>query len=292
MMPPRPDLQALGIRYRRIPLMAHGRNVYSDTRLILRKLESLFPAHPRLGASSPDQKGIERLLSCWTIDGGIFGLAARVIPPNAPPLQDPKFLQDRTEFMGRQWSARLQEKGRPEALAHFREGFELLETTLLADGRGWILKTEGPSLADIEAIWPFFWVLGMPGAIPESVASAKEFPGVFAWVERFRGAVAEAEEKNGKASEISGPDAVQYITSAQFAEQDSAVDANEPAGFKTGETVEMHPIDSGFAHKDVGKLVKLTKDEIVISVEAKHGQEVQLHAPRWGFRVQRSGTRL
>jgi len=39
---------------------------------------------------------------------------------------------------------------RPEALVEMRSSFELLETTLLADGREWILKTEGPSLADIE----------------------------------------------------------------------------------------------------------------------------------------------
>lgn len=44
------------------------------------------------------------------------------------------------------------EKTRPEALVEIRSSFELLETTLLADGREWILKTEGPSLADIEGM--------------------------------------------------------------------------------------------------------------------------------------------
>lgn len=291
-MPPRQDLNALGIKHRRIPLMAHGRNVYSDTRLILRKLESLFPSHPRLGASSPDQKGVERLLSSWTIDGAMFGLAARVIPPDAPIFKDSKFLQDRSEFMGRIWSPELQEKGRPEALANFRNGLELLETTLLADGRDWILKTEGPGLADIEAIWPFHWVLSMPGWIPESVASVKTYPKVFAWIERFNAAIAKA-QNNKKPAEITGPDAVEYISNAQFAEQDSIVDSNDPTDFKVGESVELHPIDTGFAHRDFGKLVKLTKDEIVIAVKAENRQEVRFHAPRWGFRVQRNdATRL
>lgn len=41
-------------------------------------------------------------------------------------------------------------KARPEALAHIRDAFELLETTLLADDRKWVFKTEKPSLGDIE----------------------------------------------------------------------------------------------------------------------------------------------
>ncbi len=42
---------------------------------------------------------------------------------------------------------------RPEALVEIRGAFELLEMTLLADGRDWILKTENPSLADIEGMF-------------------------------------------------------------------------------------------------------------------------------------------
>lgn len=40
---PRPDLTALGVGYRRIPVVAIGRDIYHDTRLVLRKLEVLFP---------------------------------------------------------------------------------------------------------------------------------------------------------------------------------------------------------------------------------------------------------
>jgi hypothetical protein len=31
-----------------------------------------------------------------------------------------------------------------------KSAFEFLETSILADGRDWVLKTSGPSLADIE----------------------------------------------------------------------------------------------------------------------------------------------
>ena len=50
--------QALGVKYRRSPVMAIGREVYVDTRIMIAKLEELFPAsaeHPRL--SMPETTG-------------------------------------------------------------------------------------------------------------------------------------------------------------------------------------------------------------------------------------------
>ena len=287
-MLPRPDINALGIKYRRIPLLAHGRNVYCDTRLILRRLETLFPSHHRLGASVPEQKGIERLLSSFTIDGCIFALAARLIPPSAPLLNDPKFLKDRAEFTGRNWSVEGQQKRRPEALVQIRQAFELLETTLLADGRDWILKTDSPSLADIEAVWPFHWLNAVPDAIPDSTPSAKTFPRVFSWIERFDSAVKAARDKTGKAMELKGPAAIRHITDAAFMETELVVNEDDETGLRRDEMVEVYPLDSGFAHKDRGRLVKLTKDEVAIAVTAENGREIRVHSPRWGFRVQRS----
>jgi glutathione S-transferase len=146
---PRPDVKALGIAYRRIPLMSIGRDVYCDTRIILQKLEQLFPKGT-IGASQPDQKALEKLLEIWSIDSGVFNRAAQLIPTSMPLLNDPKFTKDREDYNGRSWDKSKIEANRPEALAHIRNAFNLLETTLLADGREWILKTEKPSLGDIE----------------------------------------------------------------------------------------------------------------------------------------------
>jgi glutathione S-transferase len=149
---PRPDLEALNVNYRRIPVLSIGRDVYCDSRLILRKLEQLFP-EGAIGASDPDQRAIERLLERWTTDAGIFSRAVALIPTNLASMNDPAFRKDREGFSGQRpggWSKEKTEKGRPEALAHIRDAFELLESTLLADGRTWILKTDKPSLADIE----------------------------------------------------------------------------------------------------------------------------------------------
>lgn len=160
---PREDINALGVKYRRIPIMSIGRDIYCDTRLILHKLEEKFPSGA-LGAPQPDQKAIEKLLESWTIDGGIFVRAAQAIPTDMPLLNDPKFTKDREDYTGRSWDIKNIEAMRPEALTHIRDAFVFLETGLLADGRQWVLKTEKPSLADIEGLvvsWPN-WPKGHP----------------------------------------------------------------------------------------------------------------------------------
>lgn len=146
---PRPDVNALGVSYRRIPIMAIGKDVYCDSRLILHKLEKLFP-NGTMGATEPDQKVVERLLEKWMIDGGIFMWAANLMPPEAPLLQDPNFAKDREDFSGRSFKPGDLVRRRPEALVHLRDAFQFMESTLLADGRDWVLKTSKPSLADIE----------------------------------------------------------------------------------------------------------------------------------------------
>lgn len=127
--------------------MSIGRDIYCDTRLILDKLEERFPSGA-LGASQADQKALEKLLEQWTVDA-VFARASQLIPPEMPLFKDPRFTKDREDFMGRSWEKADVIKGRPEALAHMRQFFELLESTILADGRQWVLKTDTPSLADI-----------------------------------------------------------------------------------------------------------------------------------------------
>ena len=123
--------------------------MYCDTRIILRKLEELFP-NGAIGAAQPEHKALQKLLETWTIDGGIFTRASQLIPASMPLLNDPKFTQDREDYSGRSWEKSGIEANRPEALGHIRNVFDLVETTLLSDDREWIFKTEKPSLGDIE----------------------------------------------------------------------------------------------------------------------------------------------
>ncbi|OCK79439.1 glutathione S-transferase [Lepidopterella palustris CBS 459.81] len=286
---PREDLSALGVNYRRIPVMSIGRDIYCDTRLILRKLEDMFPSGA-LGSKKDDERAIERLLETWTVEAPVFSRAASLIPTTLPAMNDPKFTKDREGFSGRPWSKEVLERGRPESIAYIRNCFDLLETTLLADGRDWILKTDKPSLADIEAIWPFDWLVEMKGSMPANVISAKQFPKVYAWIQRFRAALKVAKSTGPKPVSLKGPEAVKLIITAEFAEPNGTVDVNDPLNLKEGMEVEVYPTDSGFTHRDRGRLVTLTPNEVTVATRSRVGdKEVHIHAPRSGFRITKAG---
>lgn len=293
---PRPDVSKLGIKYRRIPLMSIGRDVYLDTRLILQKLESYPASSPRLGAAeNTEHRAIERLLEVLNVDGGVFAWAASLLPRELPIMKDPKFLKDRAGFMnGKATLGQKSPTARPEALNDLRNVFDLLETTLLADGRDWILKTEAPSLADIEAVWPLHWLNGLPGALSSDQISKTQFPKVFAWIERFDEAVNASGQNLGKVPTVSGEEAAQTIVhSSYFEGSANEVVQTEPLvkalGLKSGDNVVVFPLDTGSSHKDLGILVRLDGKEIVFETKTdlQGSPAVRVHAPRHGFRIVR-----
>lgn len=282
---PRPDLDNLGISYRRIPLLSHGASVYCDTRLIIQKLESQFP-NSGLAATSSEDEATSRLLESWTIDGGIFARAAQALPAELPMMKDPKFTTDREAYTGRSWSQESVKAIRPEALVHLREAFDFVENVLLVDGRPWVLKSgkpeQAPSLADIDAVWPFHWLIDLKVALPKDFITKETHPKAFAWVARFDDAVKAAKKSMSKPVTLKGDEAAKVIMSAkaQSAEEDK-VDERDPTGLKQGMAVESWPTDTGFRNKDRGKLVKLDRQECVF----KNGKGVRVHHPRWNFRV-------
>lgn len=300
---PRPDVAKLGIQYRRIPIMSIGRDVYLDTRLMLQKLELLPTSAPKLAATEgTEQRAIERLLEALNIDGGVFVWAAYILPRDLPMFKDPSFLKDRADFLSDSGAInQTSPAAKYEALNNIRNVFELLETTLLADGRDWVLKTDSPSLADIEAIWPFHWLSGLPGAFPPDHISKTQFPRVFAWIQRFEQTVSAAEQKMGKTPTLSGDEAAKAIVGASYFEaQDGEVHESEPLvtalDLKKGDAVVVYPLDSGSSHKDSGVLQSLDSKEVVFETKADMpgSPAVRVHAPRHGFRVVREdqGSRL
>jgi glutathione S-transferase len=149
---PRPDLALLPVNYRRIPLVAVGRDIYLDTRVILRKLESLpdMPSAP-LGATNGPDRFTEKLIEKYIVEGPVFEIAAGLVPVEMA--QDPAFNKDRQGLLNRNWSRQELEEGKGECLNYIRNLYAFYETTILEDGRDWILGNEGPKLADIEGEW-------------------------------------------------------------------------------------------------------------------------------------------
>lgn len=287
---PRPDVAALGVSYRRIPLLTIGRDVYLDTRLIIQKLEELHPEKPRLGATKSSDKALEQLLQTYSADGGLFRNAFRILPGNLPFFKDPVFLKDRGEFLGGKLTTEAMDKGRPDAINEIKRAFEFLEHGLLADGRDWVLGTDGPRVADIEAIFPLHWVSEIPGALPTEISDST-YPTTMAWINRFKQAVNGARKSLGRPEKVSGEDAVKLITTSPWNESPGSVDKGDSVaaaeGLKAGDMVTLWPTDSGASHKDTGTLLSLSSTEVVIETRAKDaaGTVLRVHAPRHGFRV-------
>ena len=86
---------------------------------------------------------------------------------------------------------------------------------------------------------------------------------------------------------MKGDAALKRILDASFAEKESTVDDQDPLGLKTRSVVEVWPIDSGIRHRDRGRLVGLTLDEVVLSVMSEaESKEIRIHFPRTNFRIQ------
>jgi len=129
------------------------------------------------------------------------------------------------------------------------------------------------------------WLRGMNSFLPEDQISSKQFPKVFAWLDRFQATVTAAAKAAGKPQNFKGLEAAKRVGAAGFAEDCGGVEEGDPTGLKAGQEIEVFPIETGFANKDRGKLVALSVSEIVIESKTEDGKVVRLHAPRHGFRV-------
>ncbi|MCJ1444272.1 MAG: hypothetical protein MMC23_004773 [Stictis urceolatum] len=279
---PRPDLAELSVGYRRIPILAIGKDLYCDSRLILQRLEQISGHGQKLGARTPEGLIIQRLLESWTIDGGVFWRAVQLIPFWTTPLaKDPRFIRDREELLSKSLSKEAMVKERPEALSQIRSAFQLIETSILADGRQWVLGTSRPTLADIHGIWPLQWLVGIDGALPEEYFSGKLFPKVYAWINRFWAAEKGARKFSGKARALDGAQAISAIMQGQLSKDNKEVDEEDPLELESGELVEVFINDLPPKDKDQGRVVSLNIDEVVI----QNRKGLHLHFPRWGFSV-------
>ena len=287
---PRPDLAALDVNYRRIPIMAMGKDVYIDSRLIISKLESLYP-DSILAAKTAEQAGYKKLFENYS-DSGIFLNAVKLMPywSSNSLVQNKAFLDDRQKLMGGiRMTAEIMQAGRPEGLQNMRQAFELMENTFLADGRQWILGTERPTVADIDAVWPFEWLVvdrGMEGALPEEHLGEKKYPKTHAWIQRFMNEVKTAEGKIARPTEFDGKTMSVQILNTTSSTEPVTFDHNDPLGFKAGDTVEVCPSDYGQAYKDRGTLIGLTVSEAVI----RNSKGLHLHFPRWNFRITKTAA--
>lgn len=265
--------------------MAIGKDIYIDSRLIISKLEALYP-DSTLTPVTAEQVGMRKLLENYS-DASLFNNAVKLMPywSSAGLIQNKAFLDDRQKLMGgRRMTAENMQAGRPEGLQNMRQAFELMEKSFLADGRRWILGGEGPTVADIDAAWPFEWLIvdrGMKGALPKEQFGENIYPKTHAWIQRFMSEIKTARGKTAQPGKLNGEAISARVLDATSSSEPLTFDSNDALGFRAGDTVEVYPSDYGQAHKDRGTLIGLTVSEVVI----RNSKGLHLHFPRWNFRI-------
>ncbi|KAF1913457.1 hypothetical protein BDU57DRAFT_540878 [Ampelomyces quisqualis] len=143
------------------PILFHFlQSIYSH-RILWYELEERYPSRGLTPTTSADI-GLQKLFESYPVDGGVFANAVRLMPywTETGLLKNKAFLNDRQNLSGgRRMTEDLMEAGRPDGVQHIRQVFELFESTFLGDGRDWILGTKEPTVADIDAVWPFKWMI-------------------------------------------------------------------------------------------------------------------------------------
>ncbi|KAG9961313.1 hypothetical protein KCU61_g5651, partial [Aureobasidium melanogenum] len=256
---PRPILEGLGITYRRIPVLAIGKDIYCDSSAIVNIVQKLFPRVP----TTPADKAYELFGTsiCW--------LATRLIPS---AMLTSEFLQDRQTIFPILLDPDYLSL-RSSALAELRAKMTIVEKEFLKSSELWI---NGPelSLADIHVFWSIRWILFTLEVSNEPGFGRNNYPKIYKCLDQV--VIPEVEEMSGEA-------ATDVILHAQFLPRENQ-DQNDQGmmDIPLGATVSIESTDTTpGAHPQVGRLVAAEVDEVAIELENK----IKLHFPRRGYIV-------
>ncbi|KAF8639822.1 hypothetical protein AX17_001078 [Amanita inopinata Kibby_2008] len=286
---PRPEItELLGITYRRIPILAIGRDVYCDTSLIVAALERHFPPSVDHGTMFPKAKvtghvdsGIVKALSQFYAETAAFPLAVSLLPWDKLPTS---FVQDRGLLSGTPVAPKLFIASRGKALSTLSSHLQLLEEQL-NDGRAWLLETEEPGLADISLHFIYTWAQQFPTA--KDLISEDTFPHVVKWLTRLTSLLAVKAQQQPAPTLITGDEAAELIASSTYGPLDTigfnTLEASR-LGVQENELVKVSPNDTGKNYPTTGKLIALSRSESVIEVTGTKGT-VRCHFPRLNFTI-------
>ena len=264
---PKPDLLPLTGGYRRTPVLQIGADIWCDTLLILRKLETVHPS-PSLYPNG-DASLVRALV--WWADKSIFPHALGVVATTVGHSIPPDFVAERKAFG---FPLAPSDVG-PVVYRHLQQGATHLGwlAEMLGDGRPFLMG-EYPSAFDFAAYGPLWLLKNQGGAEAE-----RRFvlAGLEQWYDHVRAI------GHGRPEVMTAQDALDVASKAEPMTTVILADA-DPSGLELGTTVTVTPDDTG---RDPvhGTLVSADAQELVISTANGLVGTVHLHFPRAGFDV-------
>jgi glutathione S-transferase len=259
-MLPRPILERLDITYRRIPVLAIGKDVYIDSSRIIDELQHRYGKL----AASPADKAYE------AFGAHVFATSLSIIPVAAVT---PEFKKDRETIFPALSRPDLDQL-RPSGLAAMKAIYQVVEREFLGGSQGAFVGGAAEyALADVHVGWVLQWALETLGLGKEAGFGKEDLPRVYKWIESF---------PQPQFEDVTQEHVWETVLNAEYSAEDVGVDESDSLGIKKGTVVSVENIDTTpGAHPQNGKLVGLDKNEIV--VELKNG--IRLHFPRVGYLV-------
>lgn len=265
LMMPKPDLIALTGGYRRIPVLQIGADVYCDTALIARRLDTLYPERSLLPVA---QAGLIGMIEDWA-DHRLF---FQCVPPVIVALFDqlpPGFLDDRAAMSPALTKDSLF-KAAPQAWAQARLSLDRLEAQLT--GKSFLLG-EQFTLADAACYNPV-WFLQKNAALIDEVMAR---PALAAWFKRIEAL------PNAAIIDMTPADALAAARDAQPVQMSPSVPV---AGldYQLGDDVAVAADDYG-PEQTSGRVTSVSPDSVTIERPDAALGAVAVHFPRAGYRV-------
>ena len=271
---PKPDLVALTGGYRKTPVMQIGRDIYCDTKLIARTIETLEPTPPAIPAA--DTASVVALEQFGDRQLFLAAVPAMFRPAGRAFLVEKlgedglaKFQADRANLFANGNIARpdaaFSEAVLPPSLA-------ALDAQLAA--RDFLLG-EQPTLADFAVYHPVWYIRGNAGIADLLDA----YPNLLAWADRIR-AIGHGQREDLDAAQA-------HSIAAETTEWQPLPEPVEHQ-LAPGTAVTVAATDYG-TEAVTGELVAIGRDVMTIEREGPQDAPVRVHFPRAGFRVEAVG---
>jgi glutathione S-transferase len=267
---PKPDVMALTGGYRRTPFMQIGADIYCDTALMCRVIDTLNPEPPLYPETTA---GLAEIVAQWA-DTALFWTAVPFtmqpagithVLAGAPPEALKAFGADRAAM-----SPNLKRPTLADGAAHLHSYLGRLEH-LLADGRPFLLGAL-PGIADFSAAQSIWFIR----LAPPVATLLDAYPGVLGWYAKV------SAFGQGEFTKMTSAEAIEVAAQGLSA----ATSFTAEPGLAEGDEVTVTPTD--YAHDPVaGRLVGLGRDEVVVARTDARAGTVHVHFPRIGFQIRK-----
>jgi glutathione S-transferase len=264
---PKPDLVALTGGYRRTPNLQIDADVYCDTALIARVLETRQPTPTLFPVSAP----LAPVLAQWADTALFWTVIPFSIRPDTlahvfagqPPEAVKAFSVDRAAFT--EGFRRLTPR---DAAAQLPGHLAALDAQL-SDGRPWLFGDHA-SVADFSVAHGLWFIRRTP-----LMSVFDPHPALKAWLERML-AIGHG---------VSEPmDSAQALACAAAARSHVGTVVQPDQGFQVGQSVTVAAVDYG-TDPVLGTLVGLNADEVVLRRHDERAGTVHVHFPRLGYQI-------